>query len=391
MHISPQIKTFFLGLSVSILILVAFFAGAIADRVFVIKPLDLLSSRNGLQKVVQEVSNTDSTVTVTSGSSSIPQVVKNSSDSVVTVSITAERTVVETESGDLFGLSSFLNITDERVELVKQDIGTGFVIEGGFIVTNRHVVSELDGEYSVVDRYEREFPVSRVYRDPSNDLAILKIEEGVLPALPLGDSDALAAGEQVIAIGTALGEFRHTVTAGIISGLGRGIVAREGLDIQALDGVIQTDAAINPGNSGGPLLNASGQVIGVNVARSSVGEGIGFALPINVVTASVENFNKTGQFDRPFFGVRYRMISETAAEFNQVPVGAYVSEVLANGSAATIDLQEGDIIVELAGDKITENTNLGELINDTKIGEVIDITYWRNGQVIRGQVTLLGG
>jgi serine protease Do len=340
-----------------------------------------------LQRASQLVQRSNGT-SVSNSAETIPQLVAASANSVVTISVISERRVVQTLEGDLFGLSSFISIDGERTEKVQQDAGTGFVVDGGFIITNRHVVAEENAEYSVIDQFEREFMVTRVYRDPSNDIAILKIEKGSLQALPLGDSDQLVIGEQVLAIGTVLGEFRHTVTSGIISGLGRGIVAKEGIDIQALDGVIQTDAVINPGNSGGPLLNANGQVIGVAVARSSTGEGIGFALPINIVKASIENFLATGQFDRPFLGVQYRMLSLQAAEFNEVPVGAYILEVLPNGSAAAVGLQAEDIIVELDGKKITEDINLAELINSKKIGQTVSIIYWRNGEVITSELAL---
>jgi len=152
-----------------------------------------------------------------------------------------------------------------------------------------------------------------------------------LKALELGDSGNLKVGQFVIAIGTALGEFRHTVTTGVISGLGRGIVAGSEYEgyVERLDDVIQTDAAINPGNSGGPLLNSAGQVIGINVAVAQGAQNIGFAIPVNVFKNSLEKFRETGKFPaKPFLGIRYQMVSQQAAIANEVPQGAYVVEVV---------------------------------------------------------------
>ena len=145
--------------------------------------------------------------------------------------------------------------------------------------------------------------------------------------IELGDSSKIKVGQLAIAIGTALGEFRHTVTTGVISGLGRGIS-------KTLDNVIQTDAAINLGNSGGPLLNSAGQVIGVNTAVSQQGQNIGFAIPINVIKDAIDNFNKTGQFSRPFMGVRYRQIDQKTALLNDIPSREPYVEEIVEGSPA---------------------------------------------------------
>jgi len=226
--------------------------------------------------------------------------------------------------------------------------------------------------------------VEKIYRDPINDLAILQIAGGdKLKTLELGDSDSLKVGQFVIAIGTALGEFRHTVTTGVVSGLGRGIVAGDGFsDFEQLDNVIQTDAAINPGNSGGPLLNSAGQVIGVNVAVSSSGENIGFALPINVVRESLENFEATGRFSRPMLGVSYRMVSKDTAILNEVPEGAYVIDVMAGSSADEAGIKPGDIITEVDGQKVGEiKGGLANVINTKKVGDQVSVKLWREGEM----------
>lgn len=377
-----QTRPFLLGLGLSILILISFFGGAIADRVFVIKPLDALIKRSdGFFSTNDSSSNSLlGQLSIPEGTQTVPQISEAASQSVVTVSIKKQQRVLEQVPG-FFGFG--IQVPNGRTEEIQQDIGTGFVVgEAGIIVTNRHVVSDPDAEYSVIDKNDKEHIVTQIYRDPTIDMAILKVEDLDAPVLPLGNSDAIKVGESVIAIGTALGEFRHTVTTGVVSGLGRAITAGDGLggSIEALENVIQTDAAINPGNSGGPLLNASGQVIGVNVAVSANAQNVGFAIPINVIKASIENFNQTGKFERPFLGVSYRMITEQAALMNEVPQGAYVLGVQEGSTAAEAGIQEGDIITTFAGTVMKGDAQLAEIINSKKVGETIEIIYWRDGE-----------
>ncbi len=169
---------------------------------------------------------------------------------------------------------------------VSQNIGSGFVAsQNGRIITNRHVVASDSLNYTVVTNDKKEYPVVSIYKDNTHDIAILGINANNLKSIPIADSSNLQLGQAVIAIGTTFGEFDNTVTTGVISGLGRGIVAgspHEG-SVAKLDDVIQTDAAINPGNSGGPLLNTNGQVVGVNTASTSMGQNINFAIPSNTV------------------------------------------------------------------------------------------------------------
>ncbi len=385
-------QSFLLGLSISILVLVSFLAGAAADRLFVIKPLNaLLGTRVPLTASSNQASLLGSLL-VEDGTVDVADIAEVASNAVVTVSVKREQRVISTPfTRDPF-ISPFFSLPQNtEVEQIQQDIGTGFVVESGLIVTNRHVVSDPNADYSVFDAQDREHQVTDIYRDPSNDLAILKIDGPALAELPLGDSDQLRVGQGVVAIGTALGEFRHTVTTGVVSGLGRGIEAGDGVSIESLEGVIQTDAAINPGNSGGPLVDLSGQVIGVSVAVSRGAENIGFAIPINVVKASIENFNATGQFDRAFLGVQYQIISEQAALFNEVPQGAYLVEVVEGSVAQESGLLAGDIITKFAGVVITEEgESLASLINQQPVGNSVDVEYWRGGQTTQVSVTLRG-
>ncbi len=375
MTLTQPVKTFLLGLSISFLILTSFFCGALADRVFVIKPLDLVTKRSGTVSLL----NRAETSTSLTPQSTIADVSEKASLSVVTVSIKKQQRVLDPSDFGIFGFGMPM-MQRGKIEQVQQDIGTGFVVdESGLIVTNKHVVGDLDATYSVYDKNDQEYQVTKLYRDPSTDLAIIKIEGAQLPALPLGDSDQIRVGESVIAIGTALGKFRHTVTTGVVSGLGRGIEAGDSYSgqLETLEGVIQTDAAINPGNSGGPLLNALGEVIGVNVAVSATAQNIGFALPINHIKASLENFNQTGQFDRPYLGVQYRTISQQAALFNSVPQGAYLLEVQPSSPAEQVGLKAGDIVVSFDGQELKDK-ELSEYINAKKIGDSVEISFWRD-------------
>jgi len=275
---------------------------------------------------------------------------------------------------------------------IEQDIGSGFIISSdGLIVTNKHVVSDAEASYRIITKDDKTYEVKKIYRDPTNDLAILKIDGSGFKTMELGDSSKLKLGQLVIAIGTALGEFRYTVTTGVVSGLGRSISAGSPLEgaVERLDDVIQTDAAINPGNSGGPLLNSVGQAIGVNTAISTEGQNIGFAIPINVVKDAIDNFNKTGKFSRPFLGVRYRVIDQKTALLNEVPQGALVQEVIAGSPAEKGGLTDGDIITKIAGKKVAgDDSSLAKEVADHKVGDNVSVEIWRDGVTKTLTVTL---
>jgi len=320
------------------------------------------------------------------------------SNSVVTVSI--KKLDLKPGLFDPFNYFNFFGFGQEnklkpQYEEVQTDIGTGFVAgKDKFVITNKHVVSDPNAEYKVVDKNDKEYEVTKIYRDPTNDVAILQVKNLNLESAKLGDSDKLRVGEDVIAIGTALGEFRHTVTTGVISGLGRGITASDmfGRSAETLENVIQTDAAINPGNSGGPLINRCGEVIGVNVAVSSNAQNIGFAIPINVIKETIDNFNKTGKFERAFLGVSYTMISKQAALRNEIPIGAYVLEVVKDSSADKAGIKKGDIIVEFNNKKLANN-KLAKLVSETKVGDKVKakIYRWSEDKNIELEITMQEG
>lgn len=325
-------------------------------------------------------------VKVMAEESVIIDVVEKASSSVVTIGIKKSRRV-----GDIFEINPFdpfggFARRPGQTQQIEQDIGTGFIITSdGLIVTNKHVVGDADATYNVVTKDDKTFAVEKIYRDPTNDLAIIKINAQNLTPVELGDSSLIKVGQLAIAIGTALGEFRQTVTTGVISGVGRGITAGSPFEssVERLDNVIQTDAAINPGNSGGPLFNSAGQVVGVNTAVSSEGQNIGFAIPINVVKDALNNFNTTGQFNRPFLGIRYRTVTKDISVLNDVPVGAYILEVVPQSPADKAGLKEQDIITALDNVQITEeNGELSAMLAKKKVGESVKLTVWRDTKVL---------
>ncbi len=381
-------KGFFEGVLVGIFLMVVFVSGALVDRV---KPIPVLNKwlnqEVGGRQLVKEKVITEE--------SAIIKAADRAGKAVVTVSIKELQPSMGTFFLDPFGM--FGVPMQEKPKVIEHDIGSGFIVSAdGLIVTNKHVVSNMNKgtKYKVILEDNSEYEVKKIWRDPLNDLAILKIEpKKKLSVVDLGDSSNLKVGQLAIAIGTALGEFRHTVTVGVISGLGRGIVAGDGFGgmTERLDNVIQTDAAINPGNSGGPLLNSAGQVIGVNVAVSQQGQNIGFAIPINVVKESLANFRKTGKFERAFLGVRYKMIGKKVALMNDVPAGAYVVQVIPNSSADKAGLKQGDIIVEFDGKKVVEAKNgLVELMMTKKIGDEVELKVWRDKKLVTVKVKLRG-
>lgn len=321
-------------------------------------------------------------VKIVSEESVVIDIVEKVSPSVVTVGV--EQRIINFDPFDFFQIP--------RSENEAQDIGSGFIVsQDGLIVTNKHVVS-VPGKYNVVTNDGKKYDVENIYRDPANDIAIVKINAKGLKPVEMGDSSKLKVGQLVVAVGTPLGEFRGSVTQGIISGIGRGITAGSVFEgfAEKLDDVIQTDAAINPGNSGGPLVNSSAQVIGVNTAVASGAENIGFALPINIIKDSLEDFNQSGQFNRPYLGIVYKVLSKDLAILNNVPQGAYIQDVVGGSPAEKAGITRGDIVTSIDGKKIGEDDNeVSTVIASKKIGDTIDLSIWRDGKTLEISATLI--
>lgn len=374
----PKLKKILIILAVAVLLVAAVSGGAIADRVFGIKPLDLLFPRNN-STIVKEI--------ITGEESNIVNVIEKLSPSVVTVSGTTPKKNVIQFNPFSGGFSQGTQGGNQ------QDIGSGFIVSAdGLIVTNKHVVSDTGITYKVITADNKEYQVDKISRDPNNDIAVLKINATGLKPIPLGDSSNLKVGQSVIAIGTALGEFRHTVTTGVISGLGRGIQAGDPYQgyVEALDNIIQTDAAINPGNSGGPLINSRGEVIGINVAVAQNAQNIGFAIPANTVKDALDLFNKNGSFPgKAFLGVQYQMIPAQTAILNNVPQGAYVTDVVAASSAEKAGVLVGDIITKADGKELNSTGDtLAKVISGKKVGDTLKLEIWRDNKTFDVTATL---
>jgi putative serine protease PepD len=265
--------------------------------------------------------------------------------------------------------------------------GSGFIIDSrGYILTNNHVIASSamsggDIRVRLSDGFSYDAKV--IGRDSSYDLAVIKIVAPNLKALQFGDSDEVAVGDSVIAIGSPLG-LSGTVTLGIISAKDRAVTAGEGDAESAFINALQTDAAINPGNSGGPLVNSTGAVIGVNSAIASLGTtfsgqsgsiGLGFAIPINQARKTADQLIKTGKATYPVMGI--------SVDMNYSGDGAMIAEtgvaIVPGGAAAKAGLKSGDIITEIDGRAITSSDELIVAIRSHNVGEKIEVTYKRNG------------
>lgn len=282
----------------------------------------------------------------------------------------------------------------------KQDVGggSGFIITSdGLILTNKHVVSDTSADYTVFTNEGKKYSAKVLARHPSLDLAVVKIVASGLPTVDIGDSSGLKLGKTAIAIGNALGEYRNTVSVGVISGLARTITASDGAgQSETIDNVIQTSSAINPGNSGGPLLNLSGQVIGINVAMVSGAQNIGFAIPINAAKKSIESVSTSGQIRVAYLGIRYVMLDSDLAKKYKVSQtsGALVKRdansfaVEPNSPADKAGLKEGDVITKVDGKDLNDDNPLRSVIAQKNPGDAMALTVIRDGKEINLDVIL---
>lgn len=280
--------------------------------------------------------------------------------------------------------------------------GTGVIVTGdGYIVTNKHVISGANEIHVVLHDGTTYEDVELVSVDPLNDIAFLKIKDAKdLTAATLGDSKTVNVGQQVIAIGNALGQYQNTVTSGIISGLGRSVTASDssGRNTETLTDMIQIDAAINSGNSGGPLVNAAGEVIGINTATSSNAENMGFAIPISSIKGMLAQLIESGQAKRTYLGVySVEITPEVAKAYNlPVSVGVYLyspssySAIVSDSPASKAGLKDKDIITKINGIEVGKNGSLANLIGEYKPGDTVQLTVVREGKETAINVTLEG-
>jgi serine protease Do len=280
----------------------------------------------------------------------------------------------------------------EKPRKEKVGGGSGFIVDAsGLILTNKHVVSDTDAEYTVVTGDGKEYAAKVLARDAVNDIAIVKIDAKNLSVATFGDSDALDIGQTVIAIGYSLGEYRNTVTRGVISGIDRVVQATDGLGrSEVIQEAIQTDAAINPGNSGGPLLDLAGNVIGINTAVNRAGQSIGFSIPINIAKRPLESVKKSGRIIRPCLGVRYRLIDEEYVKKNNLSVdyGALIVGnpelkelgIVAGSPAQKAGLREGDIILLINGERVDTGHALANTIARFAPGDTVQLRVLSDGR-----------
>jgi len=274
----------------------------------------------------------------------------------------------------------------QRSTLEPTASGSGIILNSsGHILTNNHVI-EGQKKLTIIFANGQQAEARLVGGDSLGDLAVLKVDAPVPAVAELGDSDLLVPGQHVLAIGSALGDFRNTVTAGVVSGLGRQL---PGVDYR-LDDLIQTDAAINHGNSGGPLINMAGQVIGINVAiyrgsgltAADTVEGVGFAIPINTAKVVAQQLIDTGRVVRPYVGVSYQMLTPQLASYYKVSQqqGAYITGVMPNTPAAKAGLQAQDVIIAVDDRPLGDNYSLFTALLHYKPGDNVTLKIMRGGK-----------
>ena len=283
---------------------------------------------------------------------------------------------------------------------VSQAAGTGFIISSdGYIATNKHVVANATKIGVILDDGSTYEDVELIGTDPINDFAIIKIKDVKdLTPIKIGDSKTTNIGQQVVAIGNALGTYQNSVTSGIISGKGRSLTASDSsrTTYETLSDMIQTDAAINGGNSGGPLVNAAGEVIGINTAYASQGNNVGFAIPINSVKGIMAGVLKDGKFERAVLGVRYQTITPLIAKEKKLDVtaGAYVkgsnnvSAVIKGSAGDKAGIKDGDIITAVNDTKIGTAGSLGSLIGEYAVGDTVKLEVYRDKKYIQLEIKL---
>ncbi len=341
--------------------------------------------------------------TVSENENAVVDAVKAANPAVVAITISKNVPKYEQYMQNIPGFFGGFQIPQVRqngTELQEVGGGSGFLVSSdGYIVTNKHVVADTEAQYTVFTNDGEKHDAKVVGRDPVLDLAVIKIDGSGFTSLNFADSDQVQLGQTTIAIGNALGEFRNTVSTGIVSGLARSIKANDGMGgSENLDQLIQTDASINPGNSGGPLLNLSGEVIGVNVAVANGANGIGFALSANSVKNVVDSAKKNGKIVRAYLGVRYVPVTEALKKQNNLSVdhgvlvtqGATVNDlaVIPGSPADKAGIQANDIILEVDGKKIDDTTSLQSIVGSKNVGDKIKLKILSKGSEKTIEATL---
>ncbi|MFA6131803.1 MAG: trypsin-like peptidase domain-containing protein [Patescibacteria group bacterium] len=386
---TPRSTTFIVLLAVTVLISTAFggLGGFLAGQ-FLSLSSELSFNGEADKNIVRMIEEESSTISV----------VDSVTPAVVSIIIKQKASVPQANSFNDYFYGQAPSDSSASDELIEVGAGTGFfVTSDGYIVTNRHVADVKEAVFTVVTNDDQEYDATVVDMDPFFDIAIMKIEGANFPTVTFGDSENIQVGQTVIAIGNALSQYQNTVTKGVVSGVNRRISAYDYTSGgEVIEGAIQTDAAINPGNSGGPLINLMGEVIGMNTAVSSNGQGLGFAIPVSEIKQAVSSVQEEGRIVRPWLGVRFVVISKDYAKENDLAVdsGALIttdgsdSAVVADGPAAKAGLKEGDIITKIDGQALTEDETLSQIVREHMPGETLKMTVLRSGTEIEISVTL---
>lgn len=343
------------------------------------------------QGIISQTSTTSSVVALPASSVSDSDALRvNTTDveTTITQAVSLVGPAVVTVVGTIPGQMSFFGPTGDQTIS-----GSGvFVSSDGYIITNNHVIEGVQ-QINVILSDGSQQQAELIGTDLFADLAVLKTDGPVPGVATLGNSDVLNPGEMLIAIGSPLGDFKNTVTVGVLSATGRSIDTGEGYQIENL---LQTDAAINSGNSGGPLVNLAGEVIGINnlVVRSTgtgaIAEGLGFAIPVNTARAVAEQIIAKGYFSRPYFGIQWQSITPRVAAAYNLPVqwGVYVTDVTSGGPADQAGIQVRDIITRVGDIFIDETHSFVNAMFQYQPGNLVEIELVRNGETLLLQVVL---
>ena len=306
-----------------------------------------------------------------------------------TEDISVVTAVAKKTIGSVVGITTVQEIREFFWSRDAAGVGSGVIIDSnGYILTNSHVIGDGNAKsITVLIENRDKIPGKVLWYDKALDLAILKVEAKNLPVADLGDSDVLEVGQIAVAIGNPLGlDFQRSVTSGVISGLHRSIRVDQNNIIEDL---IQTDASINPGNSGGPLLNSKGEVIGLNTAKIQTGEGLGFAIPINLVKSIAEEVIKEGSFNNVYIGFQGVEVDTYERQLGvnlKADSGVVIIEVLPNSPAANANLNQLDIITKIDNQKIETMTQLRKILYKYRIGDKANLTINRNGEEIKIEI-----
>lgn len=313
----------------------------------------------------------------------------------VTNNLTEESAVINVADQDgkaVVEIQTTISSPDTFIQQEQHGIGSGFIVRSdGYIVTNNHVVENARQLQVILRDQAKKFDARVVGTSPDDDVAVLKIDAQNLPTLNFGDSSTLKVGQLAIAIGSPLGQ-QNSVTKGVVSALHRSITVPDPLSgaTETILNAIQTDAQINPGNSGGPLLNSAGQVVGVNFAieQAQAGPGLGFALDGNAARDIANQLIETGHVNRPFLGVTYQQLDETAAAANGLVVGAWVTDVTAGSPADRAGIRVHDVVTKVDDQSIDDNHPLKDVLRQYAPGTRVSVTIYRGGHTQTLQVTL---